>query len=172
MSALESLKSAIPDSAKDLRLNLGAVLEPGTLNEAQVWGVAVACAIASRNPQLKAAVLEDAQAKVSPEVVEDAKAAAALMGMNNVYYRFRHLVGKDEYAHKPARLRMLRIAQPATNKTDFELLCLAVSTINGCESCIRSHEKVVIEGGLTADHVNDAVRIAATMHGVAVALEM
>jgi len=172
MNALESLRNAIPDAAKDLRLNLGNVLQPGTLTKEQVWGTAVACALAARNPQLRQATLEDALLHVGPEVVEDAKAAAALMGMNNVYYRFKHMVARDEYAQKPARLRMQRLAQVATNKTDFELFCLAVSAINGCESCVRSHERVVIEGGLNEDHVNDAVRIAATMHGVAVALEM
>jgi len=172
MNALESLRNAIPDAAKDLRLNLGNVLQPGTLTKEQVWGTAVACAIGARNPQLRQATLEDALLHVGPGVVEDAKAAAALMGMNNVYYRFKHMVGRDEYAQKPARLRMQRLAQVATNKTDFELFCLAVSAINGCESCVRSHERVVIEGGLNEDHVNDAVRIAATMHGVAVALEM
>ena len=172
MNALESLRNAIPDAAKDLRLNLGNVVQPGTLTKEQVWGTAVACALAARNPQLRQATLEDALLHVGPEVVEDAKAAAALMGMNNVYYRFKHLVGRDEYAQKPARLRMQRLAQVATNKTDFELFCLAVSAINGCESCVRSHERVVIEGGLNEDHVNDAVRIAAIFHGVAVALEM
>ena len=172
MNALETLRNAIPDAAKDLRLNLGSVLQPGTLSKEQVWGTAVACAIASRNPQLRQATLEDALGHVSAEVVEDGKAAAALMGMNNVYYRFRHMVGREEYAQKPARLRMQRLAQVATSRTDFELFCLAVSAINGCESCIRSHERVVLEGGLTEDHVNDAVRIAATFHGAAVALEM
>ena len=172
MSAVETLRNAIPDAAKDLRLNLDAVLKPGTLNEAQVWGVAVACAIAARNGPLRQAVLEDALSKVSEAVVEDAKAAAALMGMNNVFYRFRHIIGKSEYADKPARLRMQRLAQVATNKTDFELMCLAVSAINGCETCVRSHEKVVLEGGLTEDHVQDAVRIASVIHGTAVALEM
>jgi len=172
MNALESLRNAIPDAAKDLRLNLGNVLQPGTLTKEQVWGTAVACAIGARNPQLRQATLEDALLHVGPGVVEDAKAAAALMGMNNVYYRFKHMVGRDEYAQKPARLRMQRLAQVATNKTDFELFCLAVSAINGCESCVRSHERVVVEGGLTEDHVNDAVRIAAIFHGVAVALEM
>ena len=172
MNALETLRNAIPDAAKDLRLNLGSVLQPGTLSKEQVWGTAVACAIAARNPQLRQATLEDALLHVAPEVVEDAKAAAALMGMNNVYYRFKHMVGRDEYAQKPARLRMQRLAQVATNKTDFELFCLAVSAINGCESCVRSHERVVADGGLTEDHVIDAIRIAATFHGVAVALEM
>ena len=173
MNALESLRNTIPDAAKDLRLNLGNVLQHGgALTKEQIWGTAAACAIAARNPQLRQATLEDALTQVGPEVVEDAKAAAALMAMNNVYYRFRHMVGREEYGQKPARLRMQRLAQVATSKADFELFCLAVSAINGCESCIRSHERVVLEGGLNEDHVNDAIRIAATFHGAAVALEM
>jgi lipoyl-dependent peroxiredoxin subunit D len=172
MNALETLRAAIPDAAKDLKINLGSVLQQSTLNQEQTWGVAVASAIASRNPQLRQATLEDALVHTSPQVVEDAKAAAALMGMNNVYYRFRHLVGREEYGQKPARLRMQRLVQVATNKADFELFCLAVSAINGCETCIESHERVVLEGGLTEDQVHDAIRIAATFHGAAVALEM
>jgi lipoyl-dependent peroxiredoxin subunit D len=172
MHALETLRSAIPEVAKDLKLNLGTVLQPGNLTQDQVWGVAVATAIASRNAQLRQAVLEDALASAGPGVVDDAKAAASLMAMNNVYYRFRHMVGKDEFSQKPARLRMQRLGQVATNKADFELFCLAVSAVNGCEACVRSHEEVVVQAGLSTDQVHDAVRIAATMHGVAVALEM
>ena len=172
MEALDALRAAIPDVAKDIRLNVSAVMKGGALNEAQRWGVAVASAIAARNPRLREAVLADAGRAAPPEVVDDAKAAAAIMAMNNVYYRFRHMVGKPIYSEKPAGLRMNRLVQPATNKVDFELFSLAVSAINGCEMCIRAHEKAVIDGGLTPDHVNDAVRIAATMEAAAVALEM
>jgi lipoyl-dependent peroxiredoxin subunit D len=65
---------------------------------------------------------------------------------------------------------MNRIAQPKTDRPTFELMCLAVSVVNGCESCIRSHERAVLEGGLTEDHVHDAVRIAATIRAAAVAV--
>ena len=94
------------------------------------------------------------------------------MGMNNVYYRFRHLIGREVYSEKPARLRMNRIAKPAASKLDFELFCLAVSAINGCESCLKAHEKVVLAGGLSEDQVHDAVRLAAVIHGAAVALDL
>lgn len=171
MDALEQLRSAIPDAAKDVRLNLQAVLRGGSLSEPQRWGVATAAAVAARHPRLREAVLAAAAAASGSAVVEDAKAAAALMAMNNVYYRFRHMVGKPVYREKPAGLRMNRIMQPATNRTDFELMALSVSAINGCEMCVRAHEKTVTEGGLTPDQVNDAVRIAATIYAAAVALE-
>ena len=131
----------------------------------------MATAYAARHPVLSAAIVEEAQGQVAPAVIEDAQAAAAVMAMNNVYYRFRHLVGKPAYAQKPARLRMNRLVQPATSKVDFELFSLAVSAVNACETCIQSHEQAVLDGGLTEDHVHDAVRIAATVQAAAVALE-
>lgn len=170
MTKLEDLRAALPDFARDLRLNLEAVLGDSSLTPEQRWGVALASAVATRNPALIQAVSEAAEAKVQPAVLDDARAAATLMAMNNVYYRFRHMVAKPSYQEKPARLRMTRIAKPASNKVDFELFCLAVSAINGCETCVRSHEKVVTDGGLSEDQVNDAIRVAATMNGVAGAL--
>jgi alkyl hydroperoxide reductase subunit D len=171
MSALETIRLALPEAAKDIRLNLQSVLQPGPLTPAQRWGVAVASAIAARSPVLRDALIEEARREMEEPVIDDAIAAAALMGMNNVYYRFRHMIGKSVYSEKPARLRMTRIAKPATNKLDFELICLAVSAINGCEACVRAHENVVLAGGLTEEQVHDAVRIAATIHGAAVALD-
>ena len=172
MSALEALRESISEPARDIKLNLQSVLQPGSLTPAQRWGVAIASAVATRNTSLRDAIISEAQAEVGPEVMDDALAAAALMAMNNVYYRFRHLVGKPSYSQMPARLRMQRIARPATNKADFELFCLAVSAINGCEMCITSHEDVVIKAALSEDQVHDAVRIAAVVTAAAVALEL
>lgn len=172
MSSLEALRDTIPEPARDIRLNLQSVLAQGSLTPAQRWGVAVASAAASRHPGLLAAVRESAVQEAGDAVVDDGLAAAALMGMNNVYYRFRHLIGKPSYGDMPARLRMTRIARPATNKVDFELFCLAVSAINGCETCMGAHEKVVVDGGLSEEQVHDAVRVAATIHAAAVALSM
>jgi lipoyl-dependent peroxiredoxin subunit D len=172
MSRVEELRTAIPEAARDIKLNLQSVLQPGALTPAQRWGVAIASAVATRNVRLRDALIEDARAEVGADVVEDALAAAALMAMNNVYYRFRHMVGKPSYSQMPARLRMQRIVKPATNKTDFELFCLAVSAINACEMCIRSHEDVVIKGGLSEDQVHDAIRIAATINAASVAIEL
>jgi alkyl hydroperoxide reductase subunit D len=147
VSLVEALRSAIPEAAKDIKLNLQSVLQPGALTAAQRWGVAIASAVATHNVRLRDALVHDARAEVTPEVIDDALAAAALMAMNNVYYRFRHMIGKESYSQKPARLRMQRIVKPAASKVDFELFCLAVSAINACETCIRSHEDVVVKGG-------------------------
>lgn len=169
---LDQIRDALPETARDIKLNLQSVLTSTVLTPAQLWGVALASAATARNPALRDAVLAGARAQVDATVIDDALAAAALMAMNNVYYRFRHQVGKDVYNTKPARLRMNRLAKPATSKVDFELFSLAASTINGCEMCVRAHEHEVIAGGLSEEAVHDAVRVAATMHAAAVSLEL
>jgi alkyl hydroperoxide reductase subunit D len=174
-ASLDRLRETLPDAAKDIRLNLTAVLDGGSLTPQQTWGVAAACALSARQADLIEAVLADARANLAEQagpVLEDAKAAAVLMGMNNVFYRFRHMIGIANYSSKPAKLRMNRLVQVATNKPDFELMCLAVSALNGCELCIRSHEEVVRKGGLTEDQVHDAVRVASTIQAAAVAASL
>ena len=171
--SLAAIRDALPESAKDIKLNLAGVMQAGALSAEQRFGVAITAAVTARNPLLRDAILaEAAAAGVPAAVVDDAQAAAALMAMNNVYYRFRHVVGKPSYSEKPARLRMNRLAKPATAKVDFELYSLAASAINGCEMCVRSHEEAVLKGGLTEEHVHDAIRIAATFHAAAVSLEL
>jgi len=172
VSAVDSLAAEIVEPARDIKLNLQSVLASGSLTPEQRWGVAIASAVASRNVRLQVAVIADARDQVAAAVVEDAVAAAAIMGMNNVYYRFRHLIGKPSYGDRPARLRMNRLVKPAGSKVDFELYALAASAVGGCEWCLCAHEKVVIEGGLTEEQVHDAVRIAATVHAAAIALEV
>ncbi|MCC6622606.1 MAG: carboxymuconolactone decarboxylase family protein [Deltaproteobacteria bacterium] len=169
---LEALRERLPDQAKDIKLNLGSLLQSTVLTPAQIWGSALAAAGAAREPRLFAALKAQAEANAGPAVVDDALAAASLMAMNNVFYRFRHMIGKPGYADKPARLRMNRIVKPSSNRTDFELFCLVVSAINGCESCVRSHEHVVVEGGLSEDQVLEAVRLGAVVQAAAVSLEL
>ncbi len=173
MSALETLLARVPEVARDLKLNLGSVLEGETLTPDQRWGVAVASAHAAGAPALAAALSDAARAAgVAEAALDDARAAAAIMAMNTVYYRFRHMIGKPTYAERPARLRMHRLAKPATSKADLELMSLAVAAIHGCEMCVRAHEDVVVKAGLSEEQVHDAVRTAAVVRGLAQALAL
>src|SRR5215813_6663975 len=174
VASLESIRESVPGYARDLALNLGSVLSsagaPG-LSERQIWAVALAAAAASGNPAYTREVQALATRHLDAAHVSAAHAAAAIMAMNNVYYRFLHLVGDEEYAKLPARLRMNVIGNPGIAKADFELLSLAVSAINGCGSCVASHERQLRQHGLTREAVQSAVRIAATVHAVARVLE-
>jgi alkyl hydroperoxide reductase subunit D len=171
---LEDIRATIPEYARDLRLNLGSVLTaagaPG-LSEVQIWVIALAAALAARNVRFARQIGELAAAQLQPAQLQAAHAAAAIMGMNNVYYRFLHLVEDSEYRRMPARLRMNVLANPGIDKVDFELAALAVSTINACGLCITAHEQTLRQHGVTREQIHSAVRIAATIHAVAAVLE-
>lgn len=173
MGSLEQLRASLPEFARDLKLNLGSVLTaegaPG-LSPRQIWAVALASAIACRNPAFTRVVEAEARAHLDEAHLGAARTAAAIMGMNNIYYRFVHLVGGD-YARMPAKLRMNVMAKPGVDKADFELWSLAVSAVNGCGMCLESHEKVVREAGLSQEQVQAAVRIASVVHAVACVLD-
>src|SRR6056297_2152544 len=172
--SIDALKQTIPDYARDLKINFGNVLDAEqheTLNETQVWSVALASAIASRHDELISTIAAEAGSKLDEAQLKGAKAAAAIMGMNNIYYRFLHLASNDEYSKMPAALRMTIIGNPGIEKADFELISLAVSAINGCGMCIDSHEKILIKAGVGINAIQDAVRIASVVHAVAVVLD-
>jgi alkyl hydroperoxide reductase subunit D len=169
--SVDALKSALPDYAKDTKLNLGSVTGTSQLTEQQLWGTVLATALASRNEQVIRELAEEAADNLSAEAFTAAKAAASIMAMNNVYYRATHLIGDETYATLPAKLRMSVIGRPGVDKVDFELWCLAVSAINGCGRCLESHEQVLRESGLSRELIQEALRIAAVVHAAAATLE-
>jgi lipoyl-dependent peroxiredoxin subunit D len=173
LSQLEALRQTLPDTARDAKLNLVAVLSGDVLTPEQTWGVALTSAYFLRDSRLRDAMLADAKENgASADLVEDAQAAASLMAMNTVYYRFRHMVGKPSYESKKALLRMQWMAKPKTTKVNFELYSLACAALAGCQACIQAHEAAVLNGGLSEDHVHDAVRIAAVVQGFLTSLSL
>ena len=161
------------DYAKDTVLNLSSVLAPQGapgLEQAQIHGTALAVAYATRHPQVVRAVQEQGAEFLQDAHVRAAQLAATLMAMNNVYYRFVHLVQDDEYSQMPARLRMNGMANPGVEKVDFELYALAVSAINGCGMCMDAHVQTLHKAGVSKQAVQSVVRIAAVVQAFAQAL--
>ncbi|PRQ10513.1 alkyl hydroperoxide reductase [Corynebacterium sp. 13CS0277] len=167
--SLDNLKGSLPEYAKDLKLNLGTLSRSTELTEQQLWGTFLATAAATRNDAVFSEVADEAKEHLSEEAVNAALGAATIMAMNNVAYRAKEFLG-SEYAQVKMGLRMNIIANPGVDKADFELWSLAVSTINGCEACTAAHDKTVRGEGLTKEQVFEAVKIAATMQGVAQAV--
>jgi alkyl hydroperoxide reductase subunit D len=165
--SLKAFADALPDYAKDLRLNVGSLLNDQTLGDQRKYGLLLACAHGSGYKRLVEAVEAEAEGKLSPEAANAARAAAAIMAMNNVYYRFVHLASNKEYGQLPAKLRMNVIGSPGIDKADFELFSLAVSAQNGCGMCIDSHEKVLKQHGVNTEIIQTAARVAAVMTAIA-----
>ena len=165
--SLKAFADALPDYAKDLRLNAGSLLSDQTLGDQRKYGLLLACAHGSGYKPLVEAVEAEAEGKLSPEAANAARAAAAIMAMNNVYYRFVHLASNKEYGQLPAKLRMNVIGSPGIDKADFELFSLAVSAQNGCGMCIDSHEKVLRQHGVSTEIIQTAARVASVLKAVA-----
>lgn len=165
---IQDFRNQLSDYAKDTKLNLGSVLsEEGApdLKLNQIYGIALASAYATKNPDIISAVLGDFA--LSEVAVNAAKAAATIMAMNNVYYRFSHLVSDKDYSKMPAKLRMNVIGSPGIDKMDFELMCLAISAINGCGMCMDSHVHEVTKAGISKTGVQSAIRIASVINAAA-----
>jgi lipoyl-dependent peroxiredoxin subunit D len=170
---LQKLKDSINDYAKDVRLNIDGVLSeegaPG-LSQRQITAVALACAYATRNKELMVH-MEQASAEVLDEAyLNAARGAATVMAMNNVYYRFLHLVEDEEFSKMPARLRMNLIGKPGIEKIDFEFMSLAVSAIEGCGKCITAHVHELRKAGASSEAVQSTIRIAAVVNSAGQAL--
>ena len=166
--SLDALRETLPAYAKDLSLNLSSLAAETILSDQQKWGCFVAAAYAvGTGPVIKAAVASAAEAGLSAEALEAAKGAAAIMGMNNVYYRALHIMrAGEEYRTLPARLRMTLIGNPGVEKDDFELWSLAVSAVNGCGMCIDAHEGELKKHGFSNVQIQAAIRIAAVVNAV------
>ncbi len=173
MNTLDDIKNSLQDYAKDLRLNIDSVLQesgaPG-LSAEQIIGVALACAYSTADRGLAEALL--ATNRLSPEQTEAAKAAAVIMAQNNIYYRAIHLLEDKGPSKLPPRLRMNVIGKPGIPKIDFELFCLGVSVLNGCQSCINAHAEEAKKADVSSEAVQSVFRIAAVIKGVSQARQI
>jgi len=165
---MDQLLATLPDDAKDLRLNLRSLLDDAGTTPERRWGTAVAVATALGARTLAGTIESEARAAgVGDGSIADAKAAAAIMGMTNVYYRFRHLVGDPVYGSMAPRLRMQRLAAPKADATDMELFALAVSAVNNCEFCVKAHDRKLRDHGVDVATIHEAVRMASVVHATA-----
>ncbi|MEW2394588.1 alkyl hydroperoxide reductase [Streptomyces sp. NPDC046862] len=169
--SLDSLKSSLPDYAKDLSLNLESVIAGSGLTAQRLWGTVLATAIASRSPIVLRELAPEARAHLSPEAYTAARSAAAMTTLSNVFHRTRHLLSDPAYGTLRAGLRMNVLGDPGVERVDFELWSLAVSAVNGCGVCLDSHERALRGAGVDRETIQEAVRIASVVQAVGVTLE-
>ena len=164
--SIDALRDLLPAYAKDLSLNLSSLASETVLTDQQKWGCFLASAHAVGVPEVVVAIETAAGEKLSGEAATAAKAASAIMGMNNVYYRSLHLITNPDYRTLPAKLRMNILANPGVEKADFELWSLAVSAINGCGMCLDSHEAELRKHAVPSTSIQAGIRIAAVVNAV------
>lgn len=167
--SIDNLRAALPEYAKDLKLNLGSITRSTVLADEQLWGTLLASAAATRNAQVLAEIGGEAADYLSAEAYQAALGAASIMGMNNVFYRGRGFLNGAYDDLRPG-LRMNIIGNPGVEKANFELWCFAVSSINGCPDCLAAHEHTLREAGVDREAIFEALKAASIVAGVAQAM--
>ncbi|MGL4306621.1 MAG: alkyl hydroperoxide reductase [Mycobacteriaceae bacterium] len=167
--SVDNLKAALPEYAKDLKLNLGSIVKSTVLSEQQLWGTLLATAAATRSASTLKEIAEEAADILSAEAYNAALGAASIMGMNNVFYRAKGFLG-GKYDDLRAGLRMQIIGSPGVPKGDFELWSFAVSAINGCSHCLEAHEHTLREEGVSREVIFESLRVASIVGGVGQAI--
>lgn len=166
MSWLDEVKNSIPDHAKDIKLNLDAVINRSGLDEVDAHACALAAAIASGNGSLAYEISMNGPLMGTPER-EAAKTAAALMGMNNVYYPFVEMTGDSNLKGLPAGLRMQAYAtHGGVSKLKFEMYALCASIVGKCHFCVKSHYDILKNEGMTVQQLQSVGKIAAVINAV------
>lgn len=165
---IAALSAQLPAYAKDIATNLTVLVEETVLSDQAKWGTFLASACAIGEPEtLRAITMAAREAGLTPEAFDAAKTAAAIMAMNNVYFRALHIMESTDYDHLPSRLRMNRLRHPGVDPIDYELWCVAVSAINACGACLDSHEAELRRRNTPPVQVQAALRIAAVIHAAA-----
>ena len=173
--SVSNIKQAIPDYAKDLRINLENIFNPENsfgLSEKQVFGTALSVAWACKNSFLSGEIQESSQNILSDQDKEGIKTAVSLMGMNNVYYRSLHLCEDAELSKRPAGLRMMMMKSHGLDQLDFEIYALAVSCLSGCGMCIKSHVAKLKQESLALSAIQQVIKIAAVIQGIHQSLDI
>jgi len=169
---ITNILEKLPNYAKDINLNYSSLISNHSImTENQFYGSLMVAAITSRNLELNTAIKEFVTDKISEETMHEVNTAATLMAMNNIYYRFTHLVENPEYSKMPAGLRMNAMRE-INNKVDFELFSLVASSITGCGLCVSSHEKTLVAHGLSKEVIQMSIKIASVIHAIAIASEI
>ena len=169
MMTIDAIKAAIPDYAKDIRINIGRILTEDNakgLTQKQIYGTALASAFATSNQAVIRQLLELSQPELEDADIQGIKSAVSIMAMNNIYYRTIGMMSDSIFSQLQPGLRMQVIGNPGIPKVDFEIYSLAVSAINGCQHCVDSHSTVLMQSGINQEGVQSVIRISAVVYAL------
>jgi len=172
-AVLERMVEGETKYLRDLRVNLKNMLNSENLNLKEAYLIALAIAVNERSKYLIESFTDHAKANgASAAEIAESCACASTLAMNNVFYRFKHFIksSNENYQGMPAGIKMNIMMSPVLGKELFELISLAVSAVNGCESCVNSHEESVRKYGASEAKIYDSIRLAAVVRGLVVAL--
>ncbi|MGE5350934.1 MAG: carboxymuconolactone decarboxylase family protein [Acidobacteriota bacterium] len=170
-TSLEAMVAGDTRYLRDLRINLKNTLNSENISLKEAYLLALAVASNERNEILTCSFTDYAKNKGATDAeIAEIHACASMLSVNNVLYRFRHFAKHETYNNTPAGIKMNVMMSPVLGKEFFELVSLAVSAVNGCESCVMSHEASVRNLGTSQARIFDAIRLASVVRGLSVVI--
>lgn len=164
MTWVGQLNENLPEYAKDIRLNLDAVINRSTVDPEHALYLSIAAAFATSNSKLLAFLVANATDEVEKNA---ALTAGAIMAQNNVWYPFIEMADDANLKGLPAQLRMNAItSHGGTTKAKFEAYSLASSIIGKCHFCVKAHYETLKQEGYSVEQLRDIGRIAATINAL------
>lgn len=169
--SLDQMVSGETRYLRDLRINLKNTLASENFTPKEAYLIALAVAVNEKNEVLIRSFSQLAadNGAADPELAE-VHACASMLAVNNVLYRFRHFAKNETYNNMPAGIKMNVMMNPVLGKELFELLSLVVSAVNGCETCVSSHEASLRKLGTSEPRIFDAIRLASIVRGLSIAI--
>lgn len=165
MTWVDQLKDSLPEYAKDIKLNLDAVINRSSIDSEHATYISIAAAFATGNGKLLAFITANANDEIEKNA---ALTAGAIMAQNNVWYPFVEMADDVNLKGLPAQLRMNAItSHGGTTKGKFEAYSLASSIVGKCHFCVKAHYETLKEEGYSIEQLRDIGRIAATINALA-----
>ena len=155
-----------PDYAKDLKLNYSKIKNENILENNQLYGCFLIGALASKNIEFIEFIKTEVNDYLSDIEINAVNTAYSIMSMNVIYYRFTHMAKGFDYSAMPANLRMHGMMNTGVEKLVFEMWCLSVSIIYGCEKCINAHENELKSEGASSIQIQAIARVSAVIFAI------
>ncbi len=165
---VEALPSGLAELAghesgiHDLYMNLKRQLDAGKLSREDkllvAVGIAAAAGSAESTRYLGAACRE---AGLEPAEILAAISVATVCTVFNGYYKFRHSVPEGEFDAFKAPFNANTFVNSGLSTARMELICIAVSSMNGCSMCVVGHVEKAKSVNVTPEQIDEAVRAAA-----------
>jgi alkyl hydroperoxide reductase subunit D len=164
MTWVGQLNENLPEYAKDIRLNLDAVINRSSVDPDHALYLSIAAAFATGNSKLLTFLVSNATDEVEKNA---ALSAGAIMAQNNVWYPYIEMADDANLKGLPAQLRMNAItSHGGTTKGKFESYSLASSIIGKCHFCVKAHYETLKQEGYSVEQLRDIGRIAATINAL------
>ena len=154
---------------RDLRTNVTNALQAVTLVKKEAFLLAFGAAVNEKHTILQKAfeTLSRSEGATDEEIAE-VGSCTSLVNANNVYYRFTETLSNEYYDSAPSGIRTNILSNTILGKEFSELLSLVISALNGCQMCLRNHERVLTGHGTNKQRILDAVRVGSVIRSLAV----